>query len=474
MLLDTIQRLSRDRQEDQQQIIKLTTDREEDQQQIIKLTTDIEKDQQQIIKLTTDREEDRQQIIKLTTDRQEDRQQIIKLTTDREEDQQQIIKLTTDIEKDQQQIIKLTTDREEDRQQIIKLTTDREEDQQQIIKLTTDREEDRQQIIKLTTDRLEDRQQMKEQAKQITSLQSELTNKYNQLNELQIEINSIYDRVESQASVIQVNAQKVAQIESKLDNKDSKADGEQQRDQTTRIEKIEKSLDDQSVEIKHLKTFADRASKLHKTLSNPAVNDKFDSCMHVTGERVMEESEKKWYDLVDAVNEEDDDDDDCFYLETLNDAIKEYSESFVFPKDWEAKYDKLIFDLNEGDILKGVIKLPCYQQEYISLKTFIDIDEFNKELSIQNKWFHISSYVASAIDVDNSCTNFILFYTDKIEDCCLLHVNEEDKEVKVTVDGTKFELEDGFLYDEDSFIIIKLVKFDLMNSFLDDAGLDEV
>ena len=352
-------------------------------------------------------------------------------------------------------IRKLMTDRQEDRQQINKLTVDRQEDRQQITKLTVHNQEQTIKLATLITDREEDRQKMKEQAKRIASLQRDLKEKSDQLNMFQATIFGLQTKVESQASLIHVNAQRIVKMESE----GSKSLEKQQKDETTRFEKLEKTFDEHSEEIKHLKTFADRASRLHKTLSHPTVSNTMFNFRHLSGIQTDEEGEKKWHELVEEVKDKDDDPEDCNYLKILNKAINDHSEFNVFPNHWKTNYIKLLGNLQDGDIITTFMKLTCYQQEYISLKTFQDINEFNKESS-QNKWFRMSSFVASYIDIKNSCTNFIFLKTIKlfnlkVKNIWLLHNEKEDKKVKVPEDGAKVKLEENFSAWK-CFIILKL------------------
>ena len=312
-----------------------------------------------------------------------------------------------------------------------------------IRKLTADRQEDRQQITKLITDREEDRQKMKEQANQIASLQTDLKEKSDQLNTFQATITVLQSKVESQAQRIQ-----------ELENRDFKANEQQQQDETTGIEKLEKTLNEHSVEIKHLKTFAIRTSRLHETLSHPYdyVGDAVLSCLKLNGFETKEEWEKKWYGLVETVTGGTSD--DCNYLEILNKAIILQSKFALFPKDWECKYGKLHNEIIDGDILPSFIKLPLHDKEYISIKRFENIDEFNKESS-KVKWTRTNFFMAVAFKLH--CCRFILFMPEKIKNIWLLHQSQEDRKVTIPQDGTEVKIEEDFYVEdeEDAYFIIK-------------------
>ena len=108
-----------------------------------------------------------------------------------------------------------------------------------------------------------------------------------------------------------------------------------------------------------MKTFADRVSKLHTTLSDrwlqlnrhhfhTLLKEKYDNNNEVTS----------WNKTIDDANK---DDNKCNYLTTLTKSMNQYKQT-IYPSTYKERFKNLVWSLPKGVGFTNFIKINCYNK----------------------------------------------------------------------------------------------------------------
>ncbi|XP_066920613.1 TNF receptor-associated factor 6-like [Clytia hemisphaerica] len=212
------------------------------------------------------------------------------------------------------------------------------------------------------------------------------------------------------------------------------------------IVNIEKDFDQRKAEVQNLKVHAEQLSELHLTLSLPDIRNQrsVSKFLHKKDYDTMKEV-KSWNAFVKIANRNK----NCSYLNTLKDAINNYSET-VFSKKWHTRLSQKTRSQTEGCMVYGYLKLRTYIQiEKISVKKCNDRKEF-QEATRDEKWCRHSAFTASFVDFPNEALHVMIQFDFKT--VSLFHWEDEEKNRTIPLNGVpvilgdrKFSLHAGVL-----------------------------
>ncbi|XP_066910201.1 restin homolog [Clytia hemisphaerica] len=220
--------------------------------------------------------------------------------------------------------------------------------------------------------------------------------------------------------------------------------------------KNETARRDLAREILNLKIFAERISKLHLTLSEPAVRgyevgDKF------LGQIQYEQKDevRRWIKFADEIYVSKDE--GCGYLKDLKEAITEYRKS-IYCGAWNQRLLQMTFyGMECGQVLNRYVKIvsSLIVVKMISVKVYQTIEDYEKVVR-KEKWCKHSHHVASYFDRYGSCLFVAIFYPMEYRNVYILHAQDEEK--KLSVPGNEHLQLDDLHYSINGYVVLHLKK----------------
>uniref|UniRef100_A0A7M5X2R5 Uncharacterized protein n=1 Tax=Clytia hemisphaerica TaxID=252671 RepID=A0A7M5X2R5_9CNID len=297
----------------------------------------------------------------------------------------------------------------------------------------------------LAKERLENRTLFENQNKTIERLEE-------RMDKIEVENKDLLDKYETQSNLLIKNTKEIESLKNENANLNQML--QQQNDNVLNIHQklqllekenpkdIEKTLKGQRKDVENLKTFAKTVGKLHGTLSDVNVRENFRIKKYLYDKDYIKNGDaKQWNDFVQQINTNEDFNGDCNYLQQMKNDVNRY-QGTVYSKSWNTRLLQFALTINHGVIIGNHIKLcPHYIVEYISVINHNTYEDFNRTTQ-DMKWTKHSHGVASysSIHQGSRCLNVAVRLPLWCENVYILHWDEEDKKLKMPLNGTKVSL----------------------------------
>ena len=217
--------------------------------------------------------------------------------------------------------------------------------------------------------------------------------------------------------------QKSDESEEKLKVKDAEIEQlkELNAKKDEKLNKLNKKVERNEKEIINLKTFAERISQLHLTLSDDFLqtNSHYDWTLFQEDYDTNEEV-KEWHKMVEEVDE---DENECEYLETLKESINQYKET-IYSTTYKERIENFCRLTPPGVSRGNFAKIKCLlTTKFIRFEKFYKLERFQNHSAgnvlFQNYGSLFTYYVGDCLH--------IAFYKSYIVYVYLLHCSDEDK-----------------------------------------------
>ena len=213
-----------------------------------------------------------------------------------------------------------------------------------------------------------------------------------QLKELNTEkdetLNSLKNDIEALKSQLEDACKRLTEMER---NKKQTNDLVNLTQQSKKVDKFEDDID-------NLKTFAERISKLHYTLSEKCLrrNDHYYSTL-LQEDYDEDEDVTQWNEMIKEVVENDN---ECEYLQTLKASMNQYKET-IYSSTYEERLNNFCYFTPLGVYCYPLIRIGCSDHiESICVKIFEYYDDFEKDQKeLERKDEIITGKVRNEFDV---------------------------------------------------------------------------
>ena len=243
--------------------------------------------------------------------------------------------------------------------------------------------------------------------------------------------------------------QKSDESEEKLKVKDAEIEQlkELNAKKDEKLNELNKRVERNEKEIINLKTFAERTSQLHLTLSHEHLQtyNHYDSTLFQENYE-RDEEVKNWNKVVQQVNE---DENECVYFETLKESINQYNKTIYCPT-YEERFQNFCCLTPPGVFNVNFLKIPnLLTTKNIHIEQFKNFKAF-QQCSTGKVLFHNYGTVFTYYVVD--CLH-VVFYKECLSDVYLLHKYDEDKKLNLP-NKEAVEIDDLCEYYYDTSIVL--------------------